>query len=197
MGGQPTTMAALAAQAVAGDDTAREALFTQVRLLAYRYCRARLGRMPGGDQTADDVGQEVCIAVLTALPRYRDEGRPFEAFVYGIAAHKVADAQRAAIRAPIPTEAMPEDEVTAAGPEDNAVARSEAATVRELLDQMPPHQREILVLRVVVGLSAEETGRAMSMTAGAVRVAQHRALARLRSMVASADAAALAGEVAS
>ena len=190
-------MAALAALAVSGDEAAREALFTQVRLLAYRYCRARIGRMPGGDQAADDVGQEVCLAVLTALPRYRDEGRPFEAFVYGIAAHKVADAQRAALRAPVPTEALPDEQVLANGPEDDAVARSEAATVRELLDQMPPHQREILVLRVVVGLSAEETGRAMSMTPGAVRVAQHRALTRLRSLVAAADAAALAGEVAS
>ncbi|MEO8328889.1 MAG: sigma factor-like helix-turn-helix DNA-binding protein, partial [Candidatus Nanopelagicales bacterium] len=30
------------------------------------------------------------------------------------------------------------------------------------------------------GLSAEETGRALGMTPGAVRVAQHRALSRLR-----------------
>ena len=34
--------------------------------------------------------------MLTALPGYRDQGRPFLAFVYGIAAHKVADAHRAA-----------------------------------------------------------------------------------------------------
>ena len=41
-------------------------------------------------------------------------------------------------------------------------------------------QREILTLRVGVGLSAEETAEALGMTAGAVRVAQHRALAKLR-----------------
>ncbi|HUW16406.1 MAG TPA: sigma factor-like helix-turn-helix DNA-binding protein, partial [Actinomycetes bacterium] len=40
--------------------------------------------------------------------------------------------------------------------------------------------RELLLLRVAVGLSAEETGRALGMTPGAVRVAQHRALSRLR-----------------
>jgi len=39
----------------------------------------------------------------------------------------------------------------------------------------------LLVLRVLTGLSAEETGAALGMSAGAVRVAQHRALARLRS----------------
>ena len=44
----------------------------------------------------------------------------------------------------------------------------------------PEKQREILVLRVVVGLSAEETAEAVGSTPGAVRVAQHRALARLR-----------------
>ncbi len=32
--------------------------------------------------------------ILRALPRFRDQGRPFAAFAYGIAAHKVADAQR-------------------------------------------------------------------------------------------------------
>jgi RNA polymerase sigma-70 factor (ECF subfamily) len=36
------------------------------------------------------------------------------------------------------------------------------------------------LLRVVVGLSAEETAEAVGSTPGAVRVAQHRALARLR-----------------
>jgi RNA polymerase sigma-70 factor (ECF subfamily) len=41
-------------------------------------------------------------------------------------------------------------------------------------------QREILVLRVVVGLSAEETAIAVGSTPGAVRVAQHRALNKLR-----------------
>jgi RNA polymerase sigma-70 factor (ECF subfamily) len=49
-----------------------------------------------------------------------------------------------------------------------------------LLEQLPEKQREIIVLRVVVGLSAEETAEAVGSTPGAVRVAQHRALARLR-----------------
>ena len=52
----------------------------------------------------------------------------------------------------------------------------------ELLQVLPAKQREILVLRVAVGLSAEETGHVLGMSAGAVRVAQHRALARLRAL---------------
>ena len=51
-----------------------------------------------------------------------------------------------------------------------------------LLAQLPEHVRELLILRVVTGLSAEETGNVLGMSAGAVRVAQHRALARLRAL---------------
>ena len=175
-------MGGLAARAVAGDTAARDTLLGQVRVVVHRYCRARLGRLPGSEHAADDVAQEVCLAVLSALPRYRDEGRPFEAFVFGIAAHKVVDAQRAAVRAAVPTEDLPETADSGLGPEDHAVRSSEADTARRLLDLLPPHQRELLLLRVVVGLSAEETGAALGMTPGAVRVAQHRALSRLRSL---------------
>ena len=139
--------------------------------------------MPGGEHTADDVAQEVCIAVLSALSRYRDEGRPFEAFVYRIAANKVADAQRAFYRAAIPVAEVPETAETAAGPEEMAERAGDAQQVRELLSRLPDQLRELLVLRVAVGMSAEETGRALNMTAGAVRVAQHRAMQRLRSMI--------------
>jgi len=52
--------------------------------------------------------------------------------------------------------------------------------MNDLLRILPDKQREIVVLRVVVGLSAEETADAVGSTPGAVRVAQHRALARLR-----------------
>ena len=41
------------------------------------------------------MAQEVCLALLSALPSYRDMGRPFGAFVFAIAAHKVAQAARA------------------------------------------------------------------------------------------------------
>jgi RNA polymerase sigma-70 factor (ECF subfamily) len=172
----------LAARAVRGDARATDALLVDVRRLVIRYCRARLGRLPGSDQAADDAAQEVCIAVLSALPRYRDEGRPFEAFVFGIAAHKVADVQRAASRNPVPTSDLPDGPDPEPGPEEAAMRRADAERARELLDHLPPPLRELLVLRVAVGLSAEETGRALGMSPGAVRVAQHRALGKLRTL---------------
>jgi len=178
--GGPIDLALLAARASDGDESARDLLLAEVRTIVHRYCRARLGRLPASQQTADDVAQEACIAVLSALPRYEDRGRPFEAFVYGIAAHKVADAQRQAVRTPVPTDPLPDTVDDRLGPADQVVRADEAALARDLLDRLPPAQRELLVLRVAVGLSAEETGRILDMTPGAVRVAQHRALARVR-----------------
>lgn len=172
----------LAARAVEGDARATEQLLVDVRRLVHRYARSRLGRYRGAEDAADDAAQEVCIAVLTALPRYRDHGVPFEAFVYGIASRKVADVQRAAMRRPQPTDEVPDDVDPRPGPEELALIASDADRARALLGQLPDLQREILTLRVAAGWSAEETGRALGMTPGAVRVAQHRALGRLRQL---------------
>ena len=173
----------LVALAQSGERSAVEALLARVRPGVLRYCRARLGRSDGSYGSADDVAQEVCLAVMTALPRYVDTGRPFAAFVYGIAGHKVADAQRAAYRNRSEvTDSLPESADPAQGPEERALAAEQAVTARLLLDRLPVQQRELLLLRVVAGLTAEETGASLGMTAGAVRVAQHRALARLRAL---------------
>jgi RNA polymerase sigma-70 factor (ECF subfamily) len=172
----------LAARAVEGDAHATERLLIDVRRLVHRYARSRLGRYRGAEDAADDAAQEVCIAVLAALPRYRDRGLPFEAFVYGIASRKVADQQRAAMRRPLPTDEVHDDVDPRPGPEDLALLASDADRARALLAALPVTLREILTLRVAAGWSAEETGRALGMTPGAVRVAQHRALCRLREL---------------
>jgi RNA polymerase sigma-70 factor (ECF subfamily) len=174
----------LVGRAARRDPDAMAALLTQVRPGLVRYCRARLGRIGGAYTTADDVAQEVCLALLRALPRYRDLGRPFTAFVYGIAAHKVADAQRAAFRAAAatPVESFADEPDTAPGPEQAAMSTDLARRLSGLLARLPDIQREIILLRVAVGLPAEEVGEVVGMTAAAVRVAQSRALARLRTL---------------
>ena len=184
---QEERLDAVVADAVAGDrDALREVLET-IRPIVVRYCRARVGTFERSDLSADDVAQEVCLAAVMALPRYRDRGRPFLAFVYGIAAHKVADAYRAVGRdLSYPAESVPERLSSEPGPEQSAIDADAVTRMSELLDILPESQREILILRVVVGLSAEETAQAVGSTAGAVRVAQHRALARLKSAIAAA-----------
>ncbi|MFJ6214409.1 RNA polymerase sigma factor ShbA [Streptomyces sp. NPDC092296] len=184
----------LVVRAVQGDGRATDALLAHVHPLVLRYCRARLTRLPGNARHhVDDVAQDVCLAVLCALPRYRDQGRPFEAFVYGIAAHKIADLQRAAMRGPastaVPADVLPETADEALGPEERALLSSDAAWARELLACLPRRQRELVLLRVAAGLTAEETGEVLGMSPGAVRVAQHRALTRLRALAGQADGA--------
>lgn len=171
----------LVVSAMAGDRVAVGRVIAIIRPLVVRYCRARLGRVDRSAVSADDVAQEVCLAVLTALPGYRVQGRPFLAFVYGIAAHKVIDAHRSATRnRSEPVAEVPDSMETGDGPEQRALRVELTGEIARLLEQLPDKQREILVLRVVVGLSAEETAEAVGSTPGAVRVAQHRALARLR-----------------
>jgi RNA polymerase sigma-70 factor (ECF subfamily) len=168
-------------RAMSGDRLAVEDVLTTIRPLVVRYCRARLGRVDRSAVSADDVAQEVCLAVLTALPGYRVQGRPFLAFVYGIAAHKVIDAHRAASRnRSEPVADLPDRISGAEGPEQRALRAELSEEMGQLLDTLPEKQREILVLRIVVGLSADETAEAVNSTPGAVRVAQHRALTRLR-----------------
>lgn len=157
-----------------------DALLRRLRPVIVRYCRARLTRT--GSQDEDDVAQEVCLALLAALPSYRDMGRPFGAFVFGIAAHKVADAARGAARSPLPVPVLPDLPDRCLGPEETVVAGVDARQARALLASLPAAQRRLLLLRVVAGLSAEDTGYVLDMTPGAVRVAQHRALARLRAI---------------
>ena len=178
---------AAVAQAVAGSRDALREVVEIIRPVVVRYVRARVGSAERSALSADDVAQEVCLAAIQALPRYQDQGRPFLAFVYGIASHKVADAHRAAARnRSEPTDVVPERSSVEAGPEQMALQSDSAARMNRLLAVLPEKQREILTLRIVVGLSAEETAQAVGSTPGAVRVSQHRALARLKSEIAGA-----------
>ncbi|MCV7208043.1 RNA polymerase sigma factor ShbA [Mycolicibacterium cosmeticum] len=175
---------AVVADAVAGDRDALRVVLETIRPIIVRYCRARIGSAERSGLSADDIAQEVCLAAITALPRYQDQGRPFLAFVYGIAAHKIADAHRASARnRSEPTDVVPERFSGEAGPEQRALDSEASARMDRLLATLPEKQREIIILRVVVGMSAEEVAEAVGSTPGAVRVAQHRALAKLKSEI--------------
>ena len=175
------------ARQAATDPQAQSEVLARVREMAVRYSRVRLGRF-GAEDTAQDVAQEVCMAVLGALPTYEDRGVPFEAFVYTITSRKLADAQRYAMRSATPVAEIPDGTDDGPTPEQSALVRDEAQTALRLMQDLPEQQREILTLRVAVGLSTEETAAALGMTTGAVRVAQHRALGKLRTRLARMEA---------
>lgn len=167
----------LFAAAQAGDRAAVERLLAHVRPQIHRYVLARLVDRA----SADDVTQEVTMAVVSGLHRYVDTGRSPLAWMFGIAANKVSEAHRAGgRRREALLDIVPDRNDDRYRPD---VTSCDLETTRELaalLSALPPPQGEILRLRIAAGLSAEETGELLGMTAGAVRVAQHRALARLR-----------------
>ncbi len=120
------------------------------------------------------------MAVMSAQPTYEERGYPFEAFVYSVTARKVADVQRGIMRSAAPVAEVPDQADEAPGPETLAMVGDDAARALALFDALPRTQREVLLMRVVMGLSTEETAASLQTTPGAVRVAQHRALCRLR-----------------
>ena len=180
---RPVTRAnldAVAAAASAGDTAATDELLSYLRPIMVRFCRTKLGRVRP-ISSPDDVAQEVCIAVFRALPTYQHLGRPFLSFVFGVAAHKVADVHRAAARdRSLPTAETPDTMTSAENPEEIALRRELVEQTSDLLRTLLPRQREIVVMRVVLGMSAQETADVVGTTPDAVRVAQHRALNRLR-----------------
>ena len=178
----------LVTSSMQGDQEAVATLFAWIRPAIVRYCRSRIGRSGSAFSSADDVAQEICMAVLGAISRYGDEPESFLPFVYGIAAHKVADHYRRAGRdRSDPAADVPDGVDTSASPEQQIMAADLRDRLDQLLATLPPRQREILILRLVVGLSAQETATAVGLTPTAVRVTQHRALAKLRNALSPAE----------
>ena len=178
---------ALALRASHGDQRALSELLDRIRGPVVWQCRARMNGRTIGQQTAEDIAQEVLIAVCGALGRFRPAETRWMAFVYGIVRNKVIDAYRAAGRdRSEPMEELPDhvDDDDRAGPEAAVLRSADRVLLHELLTELPELQREVLVTRVALGYSAEETARMIGSTAGAVRVTQHRAMVKLRALLA-------------
>ena len=137
-----------------------------------------------GHQSPEDVAHEALIAVCRLLPRFQAGDQQFMALVNGIVRHKVKDAYRAA--AQDPAHAGIDDIGSTAvdgDPEIAAILAANRLLLLQLLDKLGEEQREVLVLRIAVGYTVEETARTLGSSPGAVRVTQHRALTRLRALI--------------
>lgn len=173
-------LAACVRRAQSGDARAMDDLLREFRPQIYRYCLARLGRL----EVAEDVTQETCIALTSALPTYKEQGNSFASFVFGIAANKIKMSHRSHSRRPEDVyDELPDGISEAPGPAEQAERNDELQQLLQHLDALPERHREILLMRVVAGLSAQEVAYALGMKAGAVRVAQHRAMNELRQQI--------------
>ena len=169
----------LVARARNHDVDAWEALYR----LSYPGLRAYASRRVGPD-LADDVVSETMAKAVAGLDRY-EPGRSFNAWLFGIARHVIADMGRKRRR----WERRPPDisQSEEQHPGEALELNIEHAQILDAFGRLSARDREVLELRVVAGLTAEQVGAVIGMKPDAVRTAQSRALARLRKLVAESD----------
>jgi RNA polymerase sigma-70 factor, ECF subfamily len=175
----------LIARARANDPQAWAELYAEHHALVYRYVRARVF-----DETiAEDLASTVFLAALQSITSYRETGRPFLAWLYGIARNTVADHQRKAAsqgRLRDRVFSWRDRETPATETEDIGTSMDDPGASVERLDlrraiaQLPEAQREVVILRHFVGFETAEIAAAMKKAPSAVYSLEARALESLR-----------------
>jgi RNA polymerase sigma-70 factor (ECF subfamily) len=168
---------ALVDSARRGDPDAWEALYRRLYPRMFAFARRRLS----GDQPADDAVSEAMSRAIPALARFRSHGGGFEAWMFGILRNVVLEQQRSRARAT--PGRVPDGPCVEPGPLHRVLADEEARQVRSAFVLLSGEDQEVLELRVVAGLGTEAVAAALGKSAGAVRMAQSRALSRLRRLL--------------
>jgi RNA polymerase sigma-70 factor (ECF subfamily) len=170
----------LAAQARA--EWAVERLYREYAPLLLRYLRARTGH------EAEDVASQTWLAVARGLPEFAGGEDHFRRWLFTVANRRAADARRRRSREPladVPLEAVAGGLAARADPAaevlDAMAADAAACRIAALL---PPDQADVVLLRVVAGLSVDEVAAVTGKRPGTVRVIAHRALHRLATVLA-------------
>ncbi len=161
-------------RAATGDPDAWEALYRRSYGPLFGFARRRLF----DDQAAEDAVSETMARALDGIDRFTWQGGGFDAWLYGIVRNVVRELSRARWRSAGPV--TDERPTTERGPEEHAVAVDDTAWLREAFCRLSDEDREILELRVQGGLTSEEVGRLLGKQPGTIRMAQARALQRLR-----------------
>jgi RNA polymerase sigma factor (sigma-70 family) len=161
-----------------GDPAAFEPLYARHRLRLYRY----LLRQLRDGALADELFQDVWQKVIAARAGWTPEAT-FATWLYRIAHNRLADHWRALQhRPPAPVDA---DERTArvADPDTPERRLSEFEQRRQLqraLDDLPPEQREVIVLRLEQELTLEEIGEVTGVGRETVKSRLRYAMDKLR-----------------
>ena len=167
--------------ACSGDPPAIEDLYRAHYDPIYRYVVFRVGAAT----VAEDITSQVFLGMCRGLPRYVDEGKPFIAWLYGIAQKQVAFHQRTQNRRPSLVDLDTAQQLMAAtaGPEATAEEKERRLNLARALALLPESQREVILLRYVLSLSLAETASATGRTEGAVKQVQLRGLASLQGLL--------------
>jgi RNA polymerase sigma-70 factor (ECF subfamily) len=176
VGSQVEDFGEVLAAAKAGQEWAVACLFDALQPPLLRYLTWQ------EPSAAEDLAGETWLAVAEGVGGFEGEEGAFRAWVFGIARRRLADHRRRGARRR--TKVVP-DEILALVPGDRDPAgvvvdrlASEEA-LASLTRALPPDQADVVVLRVVGGLSVEEAAEVLGKRPGHIRVLQHRALRRL------------------
>lgn len=140
----------------------------------YRYLLVRVGNV----DDAQDLTSQTFLVAMENLDKYRGE-RPFLAWLFGIARHKVADKFRRQ-----KPELMLETAFELADPQDEPDAlvdqKLQIEAVAQKLQTLSPDRAEVISLRLFGGLDIPEIARLMRKQEPAVRMLLHRGLQDLQ-----------------
>jgi RNA polymerase sigma-70 factor (ECF subfamily) len=156
------------------DPDAWEELYRAVYPRLRAYVDRRVGRQQG-----EDMVNETMTRAVAGIDRFEWGAAGFDGWLFGIARRVTADHLRKSGRGARAYARMPAD-LDPQEPGDAIEVDEDAARIRKAFAQLSAPEREVLELRVVAGLTAEQAAVALGKRAGAVRMAQSRALAELR-----------------
>ncbi len=131
---------------------------------------------------AEDITQNVFAKLIGSIKKYEQREVPFTAWILRVARNAALDQMRA--RRAIPTE-----EVRVADDGSAETRRERGHALRHALEQLPDEQREVLVLRHIVGLSPLEIADALDKTESSVHGLHHRGRRSLQANLAQQGAA--------
>lgn len=166
------------ARAKEGDQQAFAEVYEVMYPAVARFLYYRLGDRSAAEETAGDV----FLAAWRQLGSYR--GDHFPAWIFRIARNLAIGRFRKDSRARmVPIEQVSDLPSTGPSPHQSAELSDTSERVRSALTRLADDQRDIIVMKFLLGLDNETVGRAMRKSANAVNAQQHRALRSLREML--------------
>lgn len=162
-----------------GDQAALNGLVLKYWQPVYRLACRKIGN----SDDAQEITQETFFKALRALPNYKETGASFQTYLGRIALNLVNDYWRKKGRTPQIVDIADYQEPlidTAGSPEQHTLTLELREAMARLVAMLPPEQRQTVELRIVAGLSVQETARLLEKTEAAVKMLQQRGLKNLR-----------------